>query len=98
MEASRTATAIAAIAGRGKRHIGGCGRRRGDKRLGRRTGQREAINSGDMGKMMRMVDIIGPTIRTEERTLMMMAIGMDVGHTRRGAMVRRRTWKNRSKF
>jgi len=51
-----------------------------------------------MGKMRRMIDIIGPTIRTEERTLVMMAIGMSMGHTRRGAMMRRWTWENRSKF
>ena len=56
------------------------------------------INSGDMRKMMRMIDIIGPTIGTEKRTLMMMAIGMGMGHTRKGAMMRRWTWENRSKF
>jgi len=97
MEASRTTTTIAAAAGRGKCHIGGCGRRGGGRRLGRRAGQREVINSGDMGKMMRMIDIISPTVRTKERTLMM-AIEMGVGHTRRRVMVRRWTWENRSKL
>jgi len=57
------------------------------------------ISSGDMEEMMRMmVDIICPAIRTEEGTLMMMAVGMGMDRTRRGVMLRRRTWENRSKF
>jgi hypothetical protein len=51
-----------------------------------------------MGDMMGVVDIVGSTIGTEEGILVMMAIGIAMGHTGRGLVVGRRTGKDGAKL